>query len=142
MKTVSKDGFEAKSFWNSNLSDLKFNSIESHKLRVNAGKPKCDPVWETYIKKKKLQCKICIKQANRELEKGKGDVREGLKNNIYSKSFWKEWRKITKKHTESTPEIKETLNGKKLCECFAEYFSNKFSDSTLNAKLTNECLEL
>ena len=32
MKTVNENGFEARSFWNSNLSDLKFNSIESHKL--------------------------------------------------------------------------------------------------------------
>ena len=32
IKTVNKDGFEARSFWNSNLCDLKFNSIKSQKL--------------------------------------------------------------------------------------------------------------
>ena len=67
---------------------------------------------------------------------------EGFLNNNNSKSFWKEWKKLTKKHKDSTPVIKETSNGKKPCECFAEYFSNKFSDSTMNAKLTDEFLEL
>ena len=51
---------------------------------------------------------------------------EGLLNNKNSKSFWQEWRKIIKKHKDSTPEIKENLFGKKPCECFAEYFVKNF----------------
>ena len=89
VKTVSKDGFEAKSFWTSNLSDLNFSSIESHKLWVNAGKPKCGSIWDLY-KKEKFQYKIGVKQARRKLDKRKGDVMKLLLNKNNSKSFWKE----------------------------------------------------
>ena len=54
MKTIRKNGFQAKSFWNNNLSELKKNSLDAYKLWISSGKSKRGPVWQLFKKEKSL----------------------------------------------------------------------------------------
>ena len=120
MKTIRKSGFQAKSFWNNNLSGLKKNSLYAHKLWISSGKPKQGPVWELFKKGKGLY-KLEIKKAKTELEHRKGQLMKNLLNKNNTKSFWNEWKKIIKKRQENIIDI-EGMGNSKPCENFANYF--------------------
>ena len=53
-KVVCKDSFHAKSFWAKDLSLLKKNAYEAHKLWLSVNTPKNGPVLTILEKKKNL----------------------------------------------------------------------------------------
>ena len=141
-KVVSKDGFHAKSFWDKDLSLLKKNAYEAHKLWLSVSKPRNGMVFDNYKKEKNLY-KLSIRQKKKESEKSKGEYVERLLNINNKQKFWKEWANIMSKHkVKNNPSIKGASGNRRSCDCFADYFSSKFGDSNSNIQLTDEFLNL
>ena len=141
-KVVCKDSFHAKSFWDKDLSLLKKNAHEAHKLWLSVGKPKNGPVFDN-CRKEKIMYKLSIHQKKKESEKSKGEDVERLLNINNKQKFWKKWANIMNKHkVKNNPIIKGVSENKKPCDFFADYFSSKFGDSNSSKQLTDEFINL
>ena len=122
-RTVPRGKSDAlKHWWSNDLQNDKIKSIESHRLWVDAGRPRSGPVFDLY-KNHKFAYKLAIRNAkcNAELS-----ITNDLHDALCSKdtnSFWKIWNSKLSSNKLNKPRIVDGLvDGQAIADRFADVF--------------------
>ena len=118
-----------KVWWSNDLTEKKKQAIDSHKIWVEAGKPKSG---EIFINKNrnKLNYKYAIKNAKNTLAHGISDhLHESLQNKNF-KSFWGTWRNKVCKQTKMKIQLENNYADDIAAEKFAQFFKSVSSPNS------------
>ena len=130
-----------KFWWSEELYILKENSMASHKLWLDAGKPRCGP-----IACNARSCKLKYKQRIRECQKQEtltytNDLHEALLRKEGA-SFWKCWRAKFDPNKSKISQVDGLTDSNDIVNSFETYFSKCWSPNSesRNNKITSEYL--
>ena len=119
-----------KHWWNSDLTKLKKQSIESHNLWLTSGKPKCGPIFDSK-NKNKLLYKLAIKK---EKIQSDGRISDQLQESLLLKNsinFWKTWKtKVCNKYN-SKIRLEDNLSSSEAADKFANFFQKVNSPNSV-----------
>ncbi|MFZ2538984.1 MAG: reverse transcriptase family protein [Oscillospiraceae bacterium] len=119
-KTVSKS---RNHWWTEELNCLKNDSIFSHNMWKDAGRPRSGPIYEKY-RNDKLKYKLRIKEikSNSELEIS-NDLHDALMSKDIN-SFWKTWNLKFKNKSKQCWPINGKTDEREIVQEFEKYFEN------------------
>jgi len=141
--TVCSDS--SKAYWNSELQQLKEDSIQAHLGWVAMGKPR-----QGWMNSFRLQCKykykIAIRNAALAFEWDLDDELSQLYLRKDMDSFWKKWQNRFSKRNIVPPHIDGNTEPQDIVECFKESFSaacfNSYADKASVAELQAKLSEV
>jgi len=120
IRKATSSSFNA--WWNSDLSKAEMHSLESHKARVAAGKPRDGELF-LLRNKYKLYYKLEIKKARNASEKIVSDQLHEALVNKKPVNFWKTWKNKISKTNGNRNKIEGNLSNHEEVKQFAPFFS-------------------
>ena len=128
-----------KFWWNSELNELKMKSMTSHRLWIDAGKPKTGCIFERK-NKEKYAYKIAIKEARDNNNKSISDELHTALASEKSASFWKTWKNKVCKARKGNALIEGNLSSSVVVEEFAKLFKEATlpNSATFDTNKNNE----
>ena len=120
----------AKHWWNDDLQQAKSRSVESHRIWLDAGKPRSGLIFEIY-KKDKYSYKHLIKCEKNETDLS---ITNDLHEYLCSKDingFWKTWNsKINSKQKNNLNIVDGLVDAAEIAESFADFFRQTCSPNS------------
>ena len=131
-KKICKKRFNKheKPYWNSQLTTLSKHEKNVWHTWVDAGRPRCGPLYQTYKDTKKLFKKARI-SAEIEYEKAQMDS-ISKSHDIDQKYFWHLVNKTRKQHLSTQPIVvnrKVISDSKEIRDTWKDYFNNLYTPS-------------
>ena len=132
-----------KHWWSNELQVEKNKSIESHRLWVSAGRPRCGPIFDIY-KTDKYAYKLAVHNAKNDSALSiTNDLHDALSTKDTS-SFWKIWHaKFNSKNPNKPKVVGGLVDEQAIADGFAELFHDTCKpNSTSFNDVTNEHFNL
>ena len=117
-----------KSFWDSNLAELKSNSIDCSNHWKSLGCPKSGPVYDCW-KRCHYRYKTEIRRAKRDHDK---NIRDAMHKDLLDKngvSFWKKWNSLNRSGESLAPRINGETDAKGIANSFASHFEAVYGNN-------------
>ena len=130
-----------RSFWSSELNDLKRDSINCYSFWRSMGSPKSGPVFECK-KSCHFKYKAAIRRHKREDEKRKNDALFVDLQNRDGNSFWSRWNNLNRVGNSIATRINGETDEQGIANKFADFFESVYgnNDTDCHRKLKSDFL--